>query len=155
MSSKSLQGNLSGGGEDSEPGTPRHHETLESLTTKGLQALARDAPVDVVVRGDCMLPLLADGDRVRAAAARLYWPGDVLVFRAADGRLLAHRLLGYRPWQGGLALVTRGDACVVHDAPVPLAAVLGRVEGAARPGAVLRLRSVFRFLALVFRRLAP
>jgi hypothetical protein len=142
VSSKSPQGRTPGG-----------HEALETLATKGLQALAREAPVEVVVRGDCMLPLLAEGDRVSVVAARLYWPGDVLVFRAPDGRLLAHRLLGYRPWTGGLALVTRGDACVVHDAPVPLAAVLGRVEG-ARPGAALRLRSFLRFLALVFRRLA-
>ena len=117
-----------------------------------LRGLAREAPLDVVVRGDCMLPLLADGDRVRVVAARVYWPGDVLVFRAPDGRLLAHRLLGYRPWAGGLALVTRGDACVVHDAPVPLAAVLGRVEG-IHPGVACRLRSFLRFVALAFRRL--
>lgn len=119
---------------------------------QSLQALAREAPVEVVVRGDCMLPLLADGDRVSVVAARLYWPGDVVVFRAPDGRLLAHRLLGYRPSAGGLALVTRGDACVTHDAPVPLAAVLGRVDS-SRPGAAVRLRSFLRYLALVFRRL--
>jgi signal peptidase I len=117
-----------------------------------LRGLARQGAVDVVVRGDCMLPLLTDGDRVRVVAARVYWPGDVLVFRAADGRLLAHRLLGYRPWAGGLALVTRGDACVVHDAPVPAAAVLGRIES-IHPGAAFRLWSFLRFIALAIRRL--
>ena len=73
----------------------------------------------------------------------------MVVFRAADGRLVAHRLLGYRylPRAGGLALVTRGDSCPVHDAPVPLAAVLGRVE-AARPTAAVRVRSLLRFLGL-------
>jgi hypothetical protein len=116
-----------------------------------LRGLAREAPVDVVVRGDCMLPLLTDGERVRVVAARLYWPGDVLVFRAPDGRLLAHRLLGYRPWAGRLALVTRGDACVVHDAPVALAAVLGRIDG-LHPRAALRWRSFLRFIALAIRR---
>jgi hypothetical protein len=117
-----------------------------------LRDLAREGPVEVVVRGDCMAPLLADGDRVRIAAARCYWPGDVLVFRAPDGSLLAHRLLGYRPWAGGLALVTRGDACAVHDAPVPLAAVLGRAE-AIRPRPAVRVRSLLRFLGLALRRL--
>ena len=116
-----------------------------------LRELARESPVEVRVRGTCMAPLLADGEQVRVAAARAYWPGDVVVFRAADGRLLAHRLLGYRPHQGGLALVTRGDACAVHDAPVPPAAVLGRIE-AARPALAVRARSVLRFLGLALRR---
>ena len=112
-----------------------------------LRDLAREGPVEVTVRGGCMAPLLLDGARVRVAAARVYLPGDVVVFRAADGRLLVHRLLGYRPHAGRLALVARGDACAVHDAPVPLRAVLGRVE-AAHPSAALRLRALLRFLGL-------
>src|SRR3954453_11681479 len=96
-----------------------------------LRDLAREAPVEVEVRGGCMAPRLADGERVRVAAGRFYWPGDVVVFRAPDGRLLAHRVLGLRLHRGSLALVTRGDTCVVHDAPVPLARVLGRAAGVA------------------------
>ncbi|HEX4495837.1 MAG TPA: S24/S26 family peptidase [Thermoanaerobaculia bacterium] len=117
-----------------------------------LRDLAREGAVEVVVRGGCMAPLLADGGRARVAAARLYLPGDVVVFRAADGRLLAHRLLGLRLHAGALALVTRGDACAVHDAPVPRAALLGRVEG-VRPTAAQRLRALLRFLGLAGRAL--
>ncbi len=117
-----------------------------------LRRLAREGAVEVNVRGDCMAPLLADGERVSVAASRAYWPGDVVVFRAADGRLLAHRLLGYRPHAGGLALVTRGDACAIHDAAVPLAAVLGKVR-AARPALPVRARAVLRLCGLALRRL--
>jgi hypothetical protein len=116
-----------------------------------LRSLAREGAVEVTVRGGCMAPLLADGGRARVGAARLYLPGDVVVFRAADGRLIAHRLLGYRLHAGRLALVTRGDSCPVHDAPVPLDAVLGRVA-AARPSAALRLRALLRFLGLALGR---
>lgn len=119
-----------------------------------LRDLAREAPVEVAVRGGCMAPRLAEGDRVRVAAARFYWPGDVVVFRAPDGRLLAHRVLGYRfhrfQGRGGLALVTRGDSCVVHDAPVALVRVLGRVLGAA-PGPAARASALGRFLGLALR----
>jgi hypothetical protein len=122
---------------------------------EALRGLAREGEVEVTVRGGCMAPGLADGGRVRVAAARFYLPGDVVVFRAADGHLVVHRLLGYRPFAGRLALVTRGDTCPVHDAPVPLAAVLGRVR-AASPGALARWRALLRasgrFLALVLRR---
>ncbi len=118
---------------------------------EALRGFAREGAVEVTVRGGCMAPIFADGDRVRVAAARLYLPGDVVVFRAADGRLLAHRLLGYRPWAGRLALVTRGDSCPVHDAPVPLAAVLGRVAG-AHPTLRARLRAAWRFLGLPLSR---
>ncbi|MFL6194444.1 MAG: S24/S26 family peptidase [Thermoanaerobaculia bacterium] len=119
---------------------------------EALRGLAREGAVEVSVRGDCMDPVLADGDRVRVAAARFYAPGDVIVFRAGDGRLTAHRLLGYRFHQGRMALVTRGDGCVVHDPPVPLAAVLGRVE-AARPRLALRARSLLGFLSILLKRL--
>jgi len=119
---------------------------------EALRSLAREGPVEVCVRGDCMAPLFADGERVRVAAARVYVPGDVVVFRAADGRLVAHRLLGYRLHAGALALVTRGDACPVHDAPVPLAAVLGRVATAS-PTLAARGTALLRFSALAFSRL--
>lgn len=125
------------------PGEPRIFAALRRL--------AREGAVEVKVRGECMAPWIGDGHRVSVAAARAYWPGDMVVFRAADGRLLAHRLLGYRPFAGRLALVTRGDACAVHDAPVPLAAVLGRIA-AARPGLAVRAASLLRFLGLVLRR---
>ena len=124
----------------------------EDAVFSALQGLAREAPVEVRVQGVCMKPFFADGDRVLVSAARLYWPGDVLVFRAPDGRLLAHRLLGYRPWQGGIALVTRGDSCVVHDFPVPKTAVLGRIA-AVRPSLRGRVGAVLGFLRIVLRRL--
>jgi hypothetical protein len=125
---------------------------VKAASFQALQDLAREEPVAVRVRGGCMEPILADDREVRVAAARRYWPGDVVVFRAADGRLLAHRLLGYRRHRGAFALVTRGDSCAVHDAPVPLGEVLGRVEE-ARPGPALRVRSLLRFLGLVLARL--
>ena len=85
-------------------------------------------------------------------AARLYWPGDVVVFQAADGRLLAHRLLGYRLHAGSLACVTRGDGCPCHDAPVPLERLLGRVVDLLVPPAD-RLRAALACLRLAARRL--
>src|SRR3954449_10472462 len=80
-----------------------------------LRDLAREHPVEVTVRGGCMAPLFCDGERVAVAPRPVYWPGDVVVFQGADGRLLVHRLLGWRPWSGSLAYVTRGDGCPCHD----------------------------------------
>jgi hypothetical protein len=126
----------------------RDAPALAPAAFAALRDLAREAPVEVRVRGDCMAPGVADGERVRVAARRFYAPGDVVVFRAADGRLVAHRLLGYRLHAGALALVTRGDACPVHDAPVPLAAVLGRVA-ALRPTLAARGAALRRFAVLL------
>ncbi|HYU33545.1 MAG TPA: S24 family peptidase [Thermoanaerobaculia bacterium] len=114
-----------------------------------LREMARERPVAVTVRGGCMAPGIAEGDRVEVAPARRYWPGDVVVFRAADGRWLVHRLVGWRWWRGGLAAVTRGDGCPCHDAPVPVRRILGRV---GRPALADRLRAAAAFLRLLIRR---
>jgi hypothetical protein len=94
---------------------------------------------------------------VEIARARLYWPGDVVAFRNADGGLIVHRLLGYRPRVGprarGIACVTRGDAAPLPDAPVPLGSLLGRIVRVETRRAPLvtpadRVRAVRAFLGL-------
>ncbi|HEX3527165.1 MAG TPA: S24/S26 family peptidase [Thermoanaerobaculia bacterium] len=131
-----------------------HGSSPSPTTFAALRDLAREHPVEVTVRGGCMAPLLADGERVAVAPARCYWPGDVVVFQAADGRLLVHRLLGWRPWEGAFACVTRGDGCPCHDAPVPPSRLLGRVIAPERARAAVsdRLRAVLSFLRIAVRR---
>jgi len=114
-----------------------------------LRDLAREGPVEVTVRGSCMAPRIADGERVRVAAARFCWPGDLVAFQAGDGRLRLHRVLGYRPWKGKIALITRGDGCPCHDGPVPLGRVLGRMAGPVRLAD--RLRAGLAALRLTLR----
>ncbi len=112
---------------------------------EALRDLARDGGVEVDVRGSCMAPRIADGQRVRIAAARVYWPGDILAFQSGDGRLRVHRLIGYTP----RGLVTRGDHCPCHDGAVPAGWVLGRVEERVRIGD--RLRAMMDALRVLFR----
>lgn len=95
--------------------------------TSSLERFARDEPIEMVVRGDSMVPALRRGDSVRVRARRLYWPGDIVAFRGDDGRLWMHRLVGYRFGRGGLCVVTRGDALGGFDSPVPRRRVIGRV----------------------------
>jgi hypothetical protein len=113
---------------------------------EALRDLARDGWVELDVRGSCMAPRIADGQRVRIVAARVYWPGDILAFQSGDGRLRVHRLLAYAP--GGL--VTRGDRCPCHDGAVPSSRILGRV--AERVSLADRVRAVLDAFLLFLRR---
>jgi hypothetical protein len=122
-------------------------------TFAAVRDLAAEAPVDATVRGGSMAPLLRDGDRVRIARARLYLPGDVVAFRAGDGRIIAHRLLGYRLHHGRLACVTRGDAVSQLDPPVPFGELLGRVVSPPLVSWGTRRRAAAAFLRLVVQRI--
>jgi hypothetical protein len=112
----------------------------------GLRALARELPLAVTVRGDCMAPRLRDGDRVMVAPAARYWPGDIVAFRTPQGRLALHRLLGYRWCSGRLACVTRGDRCELADSPLAPQLLLGRA--AVPPSPAERARAALGWLAL-------
>jgi len=119
-----------------------HPRTLEFL-----RELAGDEGVAVVVRGDCMEPLIRGGARLTVRKRRFYFPGDVIVFRTPNGELAAHRILGYRRAGGGMAFVTKGDHCLRHDAPIEPSMVVGAVEGLAihygdRLGALARLGGI-------------
>ena len=112
-----------------------------------LRDLAREAESIVVVRGDCMEPLLPAGAEMRVRAKRVYLPGDVIVFRTRAGELAAHRVLGWRP----AGLVTKGDHCVIHDAPVASEDIVGAV--ATRVSWRERLRAIAALVSIVGKRL--
>lgn len=114
-----------------------------------LRELARELPLAVTVRGECMAPRLRDGDRVAVAPARRYWPGDIVAFHTPQGRLALHRLLGYRLVAGRLACVTRGDRCSLPDPPLAPGRLLGRA--AVRPTARERARAALALFALALR----
>ncbi len=112
-----------------------------------LRELCRGGVVPLRIRGLCMTPALEDSATVIVRARRFYFPGDVLVFRTGAGDLAAHRMLGWRR----AALVTKGDGCEIHDAPVASHAILGAVDLPVRLRD--RVRAVLHFGKIVLRRL--
>jgi hypothetical protein len=94
-----------------------------------------------------MEPWLRSGENVRVRAKRVYWPGDVIVFRTHAGPLAAHRVLGWRP----AGIVTKGDGCERHDAPVSRE----RIVGAAMVRVTIgdRVRALRELARVVARRL--
>jgi hypothetical protein len=119
------------------------------VVAAALRDLARELPLAVRVRGDCMAPRLRDGDLVAVAPARRYWPGDVVAFHTPQGRIAVHRLLGYRLLAGRLACVTRGDLCSAADAPLAPGRLLGRAAVPPRPEE--RARALLALLGLALR----
>jgi hypothetical protein len=112
-----------------------------------LRDVTRETPLSLRIRGACMTPALDDGTNVLVRARRFYFPGDVLVFRTNAGDLAAHRMLGWRR----AALVTKGDGCEIHDAPVARHAILGAIEV---PIALRdRVRAIREFARIVLHRL--
>ncbi len=132
---------------------------MEARTAAALRALASWEPLDLIVGGDCMSPLIRSGERVRVLGARVYLPGDIIAFRRRDGRLLVHRVLGYT-WHRtrGLEVMAKGDHLSREDDPVGLDSVLGRVvdceNGELATPARQRCRSAVEYLRTILRRSA-
>ncbi len=110
------------------------------------EALRRFGKVTFRAAGHSMLPAIPPGQLVRLVHATIedVQPGDVIVY-VERGRLVAHRLV--RKTQRGRAIVTRGDAHLACDRPVPAIQLLGRVvdvrpctTGDRLRGIALRLR---------------
>ena len=101
--------------------------------------------------GLSMEPSIRDGDAITVSplptGAAL--AGDVLLYRA-DGRLLAHRVIGRA--ESGVLLV-RADAPGWEEERVAEVDVLGRIEHIDRSSRPLLARGLFRRLAALSRRL--
>lgn len=115
-----------------DPTFRRRSEALCALLCAG-------HPWHLRVQGSCMAPLLRSGASIRCAARRCYWPGDLVVAAAPDGRLLVHRLLGCLPGPEGLRWLTQADAATRPDGALPRDRILGRVVGGAVDPAALSI----------------
>jgi hypothetical protein len=101
-----------------------------------VELLTAGKTVRMRVSGHSMTPCVRAGDVVTLAPLRGREPrlGEVVALEAADGRLLLHRLVG---WRRGRAL-TRGDLAPATDAPVPRTALLGLVTQIERRTRLVR-----------------
>lgn len=96
------------------------HRWIEGAWRQG-----RGGAVWLTVRGGSMAPAMRDGDRLLVSPLdSLETPqeGDIVIAKRA-GRLVAHRLVA----RTGEAIVTRGDACLRDDPPLPSENILARV----------------------------
>lgn len=118
----------------------RMHHLLRQVAEEG---------VEVRISGGCMRPFLWDGDRVRVVRTRLWWPGDVLIFRDHKGCMLAHRLLGFYQRNGHWKLLTQADSARRPDCSVFPEQVLGKAVDV--PVTVSRrIRALGRYLHFAF-----
>jgi len=81
------------------------------------------------IRGRSMEPAIPLGAMVIVAPADDLAQGDVITYRATNGVVVTHRIVGFETIAGERHFLTRGDASQADDpTPVDPNAVIGRVE---------------------------
>lgn len=101
------------------------------------------------IRGQCMEPVLTDGQVVTVSKSHIYLPGDILVILSQQGQCLAHRLVGYYWRDGGIKFLTQADAADKPDQGVRSNQVIGKL--ACPVSLMQRLTSLGRFARFVLR----
>lgn len=119
--------------------------------------MIRSEPGVLHVRGDCMAPVLQNGDEVRLIRKNP-WPGDIVAICRRDGEILVHRFLMKRPWFDParrtwvLLAVARPDQGTKFDSEVPAENLLGVVceigNGKEQPSRVLTIGVLDRARAM-------
>jgi hypothetical protein len=109
--------------------TPADMNEKLPVVPEALQTLAKNRELRLKIQGDCMSPLLESGTGVRVKGAKFYWPGDCLVFAGADGRLTAHRLLGYYYKQRQIRYLTQADRAKRPDRYILKRHIIGKICG--------------------------
>ena len=113
------------------------HSVFDSECLLALSSLLRKGSreFEVFLQGKSMEPSLPDGSciRVRLAADDQFTVGQVLTCVTKD-RVVAHRLVRSVKSGNKQYLITRGDATVCCDWPVPATSLLGIVIGFSIPG---------------------
>ena len=109
--------------------SPPAARTPERLRAFASLLKQNERSFDCEVRGRSMGAALADGSHIQvlSGASRGFVPGQVVAFLCGDA-VIAHRVVhaGRRGRARG-HILTRGDACLLPDPPMPVEAVLGPV----------------------------
>ena len=97
-------------------------------------------------RGRSMAPFVRDGDilTIAPASGQDLRAGDIAFYAATGGKVVAHRVL--RRWRqdGGLVLLTRGDASAGYGERIGSGQVMGKAVTVQRGGREQRLDTFAR-----------
>jgi signal peptidase I len=106
---------------------------FQGLTRQILQA---GHAVRFQAGGGSMQPGIRDGDILEVAPVRVgqIRRGDVLLFEADGGRVLAHRVLKTGRLQGEVVVLLKGDACPNPDGWFQADHILGRATAVQHGG---------------------
>ena len=115
----------------------------DSILETALDLLeACDGPFWIHAKGESMLPLVRNGDRLQVEPCKdLPQLGEILIFRHGIG-LVAHRLLclSLNP-QGEIVCLAQGDYALSPDPPIGIEHVAGRAVTLRREERVLNLNT--------------
>ncbi len=100
------------------------------------------------VWGTSMAPHIGHGDRILVESVEFseIEVADVIVYRGAHGRNVAHRVARVEDIGDGPRLIARSDAPGAKDEPVPPERVIGRVIGVDRARPLARFGAQVRAL---------
>lgn len=118
-----------------ERGPVIHLETPD-LLKRARYELSRQNSVLLRVSGAAMRPALHDGDlvTVEPVNAHSVHADDIILYQSLRDTALIHRVVRLEQRTNGRFIVTRGDASVALDVPVPIHHVMGRVTSVDRGG---------------------
>ncbi len=111
-------------------------QSKRSLAAQALQSWGR---LKLRVNGASMIPTLWPGDLVTVESQGFdqVEPGHLVLYER-EGRFVVHRAVRKAATPEGAVLITRGDCVAKEDAPIPAAALLGRVTQIERQEWILR-----------------
>jgi len=100
-----------------------------------VESLRSSGALRLQVTGWSMLPAVWPGDTLMVERATLsaVSQGEIVLF-VRGRRLFAHRVMAKSHRDGGLQVVTKGDAMPTADAPISDAELLGKVSRIVRDG---------------------
>jgi hypothetical protein len=100
-------------------------------------------------RGASMRPSIRDGDilEIQPVDAGAICRGDVVLCRAGEGRLFAHRVIRVTRMDGRMMVATQGDALACPDGLFAPEQVLGRAVAVEREGRRARLDTLWQRLS--------
>lgn len=118
------------------------------LTHKEFISLAEEIlgsgnQLSFTARGSSMSPFIRNGDTVTlASCGDLLSVGDVVLFKAAEHRMLLHRVVKKQQ----MGILTMGDTSDSDDGFIPFNNVLGKVIRVSGGGYNFHIKTPFKFL---------
>ena len=115
-----------------------------------IKELLQSKPLQIKIKGTCMMPIIKNNERVTVNFAKFYLPGDIVLCTTENGKIVAHRLLGYYPTCNGWKAMTKGDANPRPDNGIPAKNILGHINAGQNSHQPFKISLIYRSSAFLY-----